>query len=349
MNERVQRRQRVGKLSGIRAVAQRAGVAVSSVSRAFATDESVSPEMRARVFEAAKAVGYVPDGVARSLRRGATSTVGCVVSNIANPTFAQIVTGAGHALQSHGYAMLIANSAEGAQNEISQLNALQRHRVDGLLLSVVDETSRDMQARLETISQQCVVLDRDLPGLSHFGRVLFEHSTGVAAAISALAELGHRRIAFIGGSPNIRPTRERADAFVRICNDLAIRNSVHPGSHTDAHAEATTHAILTGSNPPTALIAGGNQILIGMLRALRSLGLEIPGDISIVTCDEVPLMEALSPRPAVITRDLMQLGRESGEMLVSMIGGAAARTKMLPVTFRLGQSCARPRAARVRQ
>src|ERR1700730_10326803 len=148
MQDRPKRRSNARKLRGIRAVAQRAGVAVSSVSRAFSPGESVSAETRARIFEAARAVGYIPDAVARSLRRGTTSTVGCVVANIANPTFAQIVTGAGQSLQSHGYAMLIANSAEGAESEGSQLDVLRRHRVDGLLVSVVDETSREIHAQL---------------------------------------------------------------------------------------------------------------------------------------------------------------------------------------------------------
>ena len=148
MQDRPKRRNNARKLRGIRAVAQRAGVAVSSVSRAFSPGESVSAETRARIFEAARAVGYIPDAVARSLRRGTTSTIGCVVANIANPTFAQIITGAGQSLQSHGYAMLIANSAEGAQNEVSQLEMLQRHRVDGMLISVVDESNRETRAQL---------------------------------------------------------------------------------------------------------------------------------------------------------------------------------------------------------
>ena len=68
-----------------------------------------------------------------------------------------------------------------------------------------------------------------------------------------------------------------------------------------------------------------------------------------VTCDEIPLMDALNPKQAVITRDLMLLGRESAEMLVSMIGGAPPRTKMLPVYFRFGPSCGRPNSERARK
>jgi LacI family transcriptional regulator len=106
---------------------------------------------------------------------------------------------------------------------------------------------------------------------------------------------------------------------------------------------------LTSTSAPTAIIAGGNQILIGVLRAIRSLGLRIPQDVSVVTCDEIPLMDALNPKLAVITRDLMLLGRESAEMLVSMIGGAPARTKMLPVAFRFGPSCGRPNGERAKK
>jgi len=343
------RRRPPRKLNGIRAVAQRAGVAVSSVSRAFSPDESASAQMRERVFEAARAVGYVPDGVARSLRRGSTSTVGCVVANIANPTFAQIVTGAGQSLQSHGYAMLIANSAEGAESEGAQLDVLRRHRVDGLLVSVVDETSRETRAQLASVTQPGVILDRDLPGLENFGRVLFDHQAGIAEAIAALAQLGHRRLAFIGGSANVRPTRERSGAFMKACGELSITGTIRCGSYSEAHGEATTQALLMGASSPTAVIAGGNQILVGVLRAIRSLGLRIPQDISVVTCDEIPLMDALNPKQAVITRDLMLLGRESAEMLVSMIGGAPARTKTLPVYFRFGPSCGRPNSERARK
>jgi DNA-binding LacI/PurR family transcriptional regulator len=102
--------------------------------------------------------------------------------------------------------------------------------------------------------------------------------------------------------------------------------------------------LLTGASAPSAIIAGSNQILIGVLRAIRTLALRIPQDVSLVTCDEVPLMDALQPKQAVITRDLLLLGRESAEMLVSMVGGAPARTKVLPVSFRFGPSCGRPRA-----
>jgi LacI family transcriptional regulator len=344
MQDRQKRGNNVRKLRGIRAVAQRAGVAVSSVSRAFSPGKSVSAETRARIFEAARAVGYIPDAVARSLRRGTTSTIGCVVANIANPTFAQIITGAGQSLQSHGYAMLIANSAEGAQNEVSQLETLQRHRVDGVLVSVVDESNRETRTLLAAVKTPAVILDRDLPGLANFGRVLFDHQAALTEAVLALAQLGHRRVAFIGGTPSTRPTRERSQAFMKACGKLSISGLTRPGSYADAHGEASAHELLTSTSPPTAIIAGSNQILIGVLRAIRALSLRIPHDVSMVTCDEVPLMDALQPKQAVITRDLLLLGRESAEMIVSMIGGASPRTKVLPVSFRFGPSCGRPRA-----
>jgi LacI family transcriptional regulator len=338
------RRPRPGKLRGIRAVAQRAGVAVSSVSRAFSPGESVSAQTRERIFEAARAVGYIPNAVARSLRRGSTSTIGCVVANIANPTFAQIITGAGQSLHSHGYAMLIANSAEGAQNEVSQLEMLQRHRVDGMLISVVDESSRETRAQLASIKNPGVILDRDLPGLANVGRVLFDHQAGITEAIAALAQLGHRRLAFIGGTPITRPTRERSEAFMKACGKFSVSGVMRLGSYADAHGEVSAQALLASASAPSAIIAGSNQILIGVLRAIRALGLGIPQDVSLITCDEIPLMDALQPKQAVITRDLQLLGRESAEMLVSMIGGAPARTKLLPVSFRFGPSCAPPRA-----
>jgi LacI family transcriptional regulator len=299
--------------------------------------------MRQRVLEAARAVGYIPDGVARSLRRGSTSTVGCVLAKVAYPLFVEILAGAGKALQSHGYTMLIANFVDQVDSEGAQLDMLRRHRVDGLLLSVNDESSPEMQAQLTSVTQPVVVLDRDLPGLEQFGRVLFDHRSAMFDAVATLAQLGHRHIAFVGGEPNIRPTRERSEAFLQACGELSISGVSRSGAHSPTHGDAATLALLAQSVPPTAIIAGGNPVLIGVLRAIRSLGLVVPRDLSVIACGCVPMMDALSPQLAVISRDLQLLGYESAEMLFSMLAGAPPETKTLAVTFRFGPSCAPPK------
>ena len=100
------------------------------------------------------------------------------------------------------------------------------------------------------IKTPAVILDRDLPGLANFGRVLFDHQAGLTDAVAALAQLGHKRVAFIGGTPSTRPTRERSQAFMKACGKLSIAGVTRPGSYADAHGEASAHELLTGTSAP---------------------------------------------------------------------------------------------------
>src|SRR5579863_7394592 len=108
----------------IKAVASRAGVAPSSVSRALNDHPDVSEEMRARVLEAVKELGYQPDFLAQSLRLGATRTIGFIVRDISNPLFAGIVKGAEQELESHGYSVLLTNSLQNSALEAKHINVL---------------------------------------------------------------------------------------------------------------------------------------------------------------------------------------------------------------------------------
>jgi LacI family transcriptional regulator len=119
---------------------------------------------------------------------------------------------------------------------------------------------------------------------------------------------------------------------------------VRSGGFTAAHGETATGTLLRGARRPTALIAGGNQILPGVLRALRRAGLAIPTEVSLVTCDDVALAEFLQPPLATVSRDLYAIGRTAAELLLERIAGHPPRRITLPTGFRPEQSCLPPRA-----
>jgi len=332
--------------AGMRQVARLAGVAMSSVSRVLSGHPDVSAAMRVKVMTAVEQLGYEPNLLAQQLRRGATQTVGFVVGDISNPLLAQITLGAEVALRAAGYALLLTNSVNQADLDASHVRLLQQRRVDGLLLSLADESNAAAALALGRSTIPAVLIDRDLAGADQASAVLSDHAEGIGAAAEHLITLGHRRLALIAGSPHVRPTRERVRALEdTVARHRSVSCQVRAGAFSEVHGEAATRDLLDSRRPPTAIIAGGNQILIGVLRALRAAGRQVPTGVSLVTCDDTPLSEFLEPPLATIRRDPRELGRVSAELLLRRLGGAGPETVVLPTTFAASSSCAAPPGA----
>ena len=323
-------------------VADRAGVALSSVSRVLSGHPDVSEVMRNRVLDAVAALGYEPDQLAQSLRTGETKTIGFVVGDISNPLMSQIALGAEIELREAGYLTLLTNSVNDAALDVQHLRLLQQRRVDGLLLSLSDESNPEINAALMRTDVPGVLVDRQIVG-SPFGAVLSDHASGISEAVTLLTELGHLRIGLVNGNPRVRPSRERANALRRFLRqNREVSGTVKTAAFTPEHGYQATLELLQAEDAPTALIAGSNQILVGVLRALRELEMSIPDDISLVTCDAVPLAEFHMPPIATITRDFSVMGHTAAELLLEQLEGQPAREVVLPTGFEPTASCASP-------
>lgn len=318
-------------------VAKRAGVAVSSVSRALGNHPDVSEAMHARVAKAAKELGYVPDPAAQSLRSGSSRLIGLIVRDFANPFFGEIISGIEDVVTAAGYTLLVTDSGRDADQELERLNALRQRRVDALLLSTVDDTAATTHSLVKGFKRPVLLLDResDDPAL---GRVLYDHATGVREATRDLIQLGHRRIAFITGSIEIRPTRERLRGFVEAYEEagLPVADAEQiTGVFSASFARATTADLLArpADKRPTAIIAGGVQATIGVLESLSELGLSPGDDVSMVVCDDLPWLRVMRPRISAVLRDPDAMGRASAELLLAMISGQPADTVTLPTRY----------------
>ena len=324
-------------------VADRAGVALSSVSRVLNGHPDVSDVMRNRVLDAVAALGYEPDMLAQSMRTGATMTIGFLVGDISNPLMSQIALGAETALRTAGYSTMLTNSINDPALDVQHLRLFQQRRVDGLLLSLSDEGNAEINAALERLEVPGVLVDRQVAG-SPFAAVLSDHAAGIYAAVSHLVELGHTRIGMVNGNPNVRPSRERATALRKACRSATgVSGVVKASAFSSEHGYRATIDMLQAADAPTAVIAGSNQILVGVLRALRELRLSVPDDISLITCDDIPLAEFLSPPITTVSRDFRAMGHLAAELLLDQLAGATARTEILPTGFRATDSCAPPR------
>jgi LacI family transcriptional regulator len=319
-------------------VAKRAGVAASSVSRVLSGHPNVSDVMRNRVLDAVAVLGYEPDLVAQSLRRGATMTVGFVVGNISNPLLSEIALGAETRLREAGYSMLLVNSMNKPELDAEHIRLLAQRRVDGLLLSLASEDSPGTLDAVSRAELPVVLVDREMSARGTISAVFAEHETGVEAAVRELALHGHRRIALVNGPSDLRPARVRANTLRRVARQLGISSVVRSGEFTTEHGETATESLLAMPEPPTAIVAGSNQILVGVLRELRRAQRRIPEDVSLVTCDEVPLAEFLEPPIATIERDHHEMGVIAASLLLELLSGAVPRTQTIPTDFKSSAS-----------
>ncbi len=338
---------RRGSRPGMKEVADRAGVAVSSVSRVLSGHSDVSAVMRNRVFDAVAALGYEPDILAKSMRTGETMTIGFIVNDISNPLISEVALGAETVLREEGYATMVVNSMSDPEVELQHISLMNRRRADGLLLSLADENYPTLRDTLDRLSVPVVFVDRFQKGFDSSHMVLSDHKTGMTQALEMLGSQGHTSIALINGSLGVRPSRERANAVRKFSKSHPdINCTVRSGSFRAEFGLDATRELFADEQPPTAIIAGSNQILVGVLRALKELDLTVPHDVSLITCDDVPLAEFMTPALDAITRDPKELGRRAARNLLAILRDDEPETIVLPTSFEARGSSVAPKKVR---
>jgi LacI family transcriptional regulator len=326
--------------ANIRAVAEQAGVAISSVSRVLTDHPDVSDAMRKRVMDAVAEVGYEPDFIGRSLRSGATRSVGCVLSDIANPLIAHIVKGAEAALGSNGYAMLLMDSDGEPARDAANIRLLGQRRADGLLLLLASSAHEETVRLLTTLDRPIVLIDRELPDL-RVSSVLSDHRAGMEVAVEHLLDLGHRRIDMVVG-PDVRPSVERRRALEETFakRELSPTYRILNGEFSPQSGAETTREMLDGTDPPTAIIAASNQLMLGSLRVLHERGVELGTELSFVGCDDVAVAQLYTPPIAVVARDTVELGAKAANVMLELLGGSSDSIRViLPTSFIPRPSC----------
>jgi LacI family transcriptional regulator len=328
----------------MREVAALANVAISSVSRVLSGHPDVSPAMRARVLAAVRQLEYEPDFLAQSLRRGATLSVGFVVGDISNPLMADIVSGAESVLRGAGYSILLMNSENDPSLDVAHVRFFLSRRVDGLILSLASERDPRTLELLRGVEVPIVVVDRDVPPEVRASAVLSDHRSGMTAAVNHLLDLGHRRIALVAGSLDVRPGHARLAAMREAiaARGLPDTTTAIAGTFSAEHGEAATNELLKAADRPTAIIVGSNQLLVGCLRALRRHGIRVGEDISLVTCDDVPLVDLYEPPIASISRDSVELGRTAARLLLRRLHDEAGPEVVINPTVFTPRASIRP-------
>lgn len=323
-------------------VAARAGVAISSISRVLSGHPDVSPRMRLRVQKAVDELGYEPDLLAQSLRRGATNTIGFIVRDISNPLFALKAQRCEQVLRKAGYSMILMNSDGDIKTEFENFSLLRRRRVDGVIASLVSENSPNLKNTLENLHMPLVLLDREVPGLNA-GAVVGDHRHGVFDATKDLIQRGHRDIAYISGGKEVLVTRNRLRGFYEAFEEANLpipEKWIALGKFDADYAITETRRLLTQDPRPSALMTGGIRSTAGALRALSELKIKPGKDIAFVAIDEWPMFEVFASEFSSVFRDPEKIGEQSANLILDMLNGGEPRQLVVDTKFILRNSSA---------
>ena len=311
-------------MATIKDVARRAKVSVGTVSNVIGGLAPVRPQLRERVEHAIQELDYHPDHIARSLKTRETKMLGMVIPDITNPFFPLIVRGAEDAALAHGYLLVTFNTDDRVEREEQVLAMLRRRRMDGILLVVAPGVGK--AAHIEGVLSAgipIVCLDRAPQRLS-VDAVTVDNVRGAEMCVRHLIQLGHRRIGTITGPLELGNARERLRGY-----ENALRENVLPletelirvGDFRSESGYRLGKELCLTADRPTAIFVSNGMMALGLLKALKELGLECPDDIAVAAFDRVPGEEAFHPGITAVVQPCYDIGNKGAELLIQRIAG----------------------------
>jgi DNA-binding LacI/PurR family transcriptional regulator len=299
-------------------VAKAAGVAASTVSRAFSRPGRVNAETAERIRSAAASLGYRTNPLARALPTGRTSMIAVMISDITNPFYFEIIRGAQAAAAEAGFTMLLADAQE---SDVKERESLDRAlpTVEGIVLA--SSRMSDSAIRMTAKQKPMMVLNRavaDVPSL------ITDNPHGVRRAAEHLAHRDHRTITYIAGPEASWADGIRWRSLRESAADLHLQTKrIGPYPPTVAGGERAA-ADLAGKLP-TAVLAYNDQVAIGLIRGLIAQGVSIPGEVSVIGFDNIFAADLVTPGLTTIAAPLRALGGTAVHNLLAIINGARSR------------------------
>jgi LacI family transcriptional regulator len=288
----------------------------------------VAPETRDRVERAVLELGYQPDPLARSLRRGTDDTIGVVVDSVADPFFARVAGEIERIALSRGITVMIASTNRDQRHELEVLTRMAQRRVAGLILAPISTEHSHVAA----LSFPVVFVDRGPSGVGT-DSVVVDDRAGARTAVRHLVAHGHRRIAFLGLEPELDTTRLRLAGYRDALAEAGIAGELVVTCDPDSELmETETIRLLDAADPPTAIFSPSTRCSLRVLPIMHRRGRR---DVAFVGFGDLPLAESVSPGVTVIDHPPEVIGRLAAERLMDRIAGTAPPPATLTVPLRL--------------
>jgi LacI family transcriptional regulator len=315
-------------------IARAAKVSKATAARALGDYGQVSDAVRSRVLAAAEELNYRPNALARSMNTGRSNTIGVVVGDIENPFFAHAMRGISDTASKAGYDVILTNSDEDPEAEEAAVEVLLDKQVDALIVAPASSARVGHLASVGAAGRPLVLLDRRADG-QQYDSVTVDNRSAAARATAELLAEGHRRIAFISThdhpAPAYRPgdtitmssVADRVDGVMEALTDAGIP---HPERRIRLDArrrgvDAVARELLQGDEPVTAIIASDSLIAMTVFQTIRTLGLRIPDDVSLIAFDNPEWTGITTPPLTVVEQPIYELGAAAARLALQRIHG----------------------------
>jgi LacI family transcriptional regulator len=319
-------------------LAHAAGVSKSTVSLVLQGSSLVKEGTRARVNRAIQDLGYVYNRGAANLRQSKSKIVGIIVNDLTNSFFAELAVGVDMIVQAGGYVQFLGHSAEDVDRQGELIASMREHGVAGLIISPARGTQPTDLRPLVDSGIPVVLAMRNIVG-ARVSSLLSDNITGAKAAVRHLLELGHRRIAFLGGFADTQVFAERAQGYRDALADAGIAindNRIIPSTASRAGGvDAIARLMTTGGEPVTAALCFNDAVAFGVCDGLRARKLEPGADFSVVGFDDV--IEARTAVPALTTVSInpQRMGQQAAQLLFKQINAGRAEPEAVRTAVRL--------------
>lgn len=309
-------------------VAARAGVSPSTVSRILNGTAVVSEDKRAAVDEAIAALGFVPNPVARGLAGGRTLSIGVISQAIDSPFYGAALRGIEIELGAAGYSPLFMSGHWQADEEARCIDVLRSRRVDGLIVLTGRLSDSALRAAARTLP--VVVTGRSLkaPNLLALD---FDNREGARQATQHLLDLGHRRIAWIGGDPEHADAVERLQGYRLAIEGAGLRVDpalVLAGDFTEHSGLLAVQRLLDGGTRFDAIATANDQMAFGAVLGLHRHGLRVPHDVSMVGFDDVAGSVYMVPPLTTVHNPIQEIGQLAARAMLGLLAGERPRIEV---------------------
>lgn len=324
-------------------VANEAGVSTSTVSHVINNTRFVEEGTRTRVEDAMRKLSYVPNSLARSLRRKSTHTIGIIISDIGNSFFTDIVRACEDEAYKEGYNTILCNSDEDPEKEKMYLNVLQQKQVDGIILSPTGG-NKELISNIKK-SIPIVFVDRYLEGMDN-DYVGIENFQAAYKSVQHLNSLGHKEIAVLYNYSHLSSVMERIDGYKQAVKDFGLvadKNLFLPindfGKSDETRDKIKNYL---NNNPlPDCIFVLNNMLTIELISVLRELHYNCPEDLAIMGIVDFYWAWAFEPYLSMVHTSLYDIGRKSIDILISKIRKKNKKimTIQVPVNLIIRNSC----------
>lgn len=316
------------QVTSLRDVARTAGVSVSTASRVLSgSSHPVSQGTRSKVLDAADRLGFEPNRLARALATARSQTIGVVVHDVSDPYFAEIVRGLedGAGLQDH--ALFVSSSDRDPDKELALIRAFTSHRADAIVLVASGLELDDYRPKVEALLARYEALGGIVVLMSENSyeapRVFYDNRGSTATMVEHLIDLGHRRIGYLSGPPELAVTAARAAGY----HDALAKAGIDRDPDLEAcgwfsieGGAAAAASLMSSTGPrPTAIAAGNDLMAIGALRRLLDLGYSVPADVSVAGFDDIEFAAYASVPLTTVRIPLTEFGRRGADLVLRLL------------------------------